>query len=88
MPRPDNPGSSRTASSTITHADTIFVLEAGQVAEQGTHQELMDQGGLYAALYAAQAKGVRTQTRTNTSRRWWQWGQVHETPKSIKRPLN
>ena len=59
---------------TITHADEIFVLEAGKVAEQGPHQTLMDQAGLYAALYAAQAKGVRTQMKAGGARRWWQWG--------------
>ena len=39
---------------TITHADEIFVLEKGAVAEQGTHAKLMKDGGLYSVLYRAQ----------------------------------
>lgn len=36
--------------STIKHADNIIVLDDGQIAEQGTHQELLDKNGIYAAL--------------------------------------
>lgn len=36
-------------------ADTIYVLSDGRIAERGTHRELMDMGGLYAQMYAAQA---------------------------------
>jgi ABC-type multidrug transport system fused ATPase/permease subunit len=38
--------------STIVHADRIVVMDAGRVAEQGTHAELLAKGGLYAGLYA------------------------------------
>ena len=37
--------------STIRDADLIVVLEHGQVVEQGTHDELMQVGGLYTSLY-------------------------------------
>ena len=37
--------------STIEHADLIVVMQAGSVVETGTHGQLMDQGGVYAALY-------------------------------------
>ena len=40
--------------STVAGADRIYVLEGGAVAEMGTHAELMERGGLYASLYAAQ----------------------------------
>jgi ATP-binding cassette subfamily B protein len=42
--------------STVVHADQIVVLEAGRVAERGTHAELMARGGVYAEMWARQAK--------------------------------
>lgn len=37
-----------------TEADAIHVLQAGRVAETGTHDELVASGGLYTALWAVQ----------------------------------
>ncbi|WP_370950199.1 ABC transporter ATP-binding protein [Amycolatopsis sp. cg5] len=40
--------------STIRDADLILVMESGRIVEQGTHTQLLDAGGAYARLYAAQ----------------------------------
>ena len=40
--------------STVVHADEILVLEAGRIAERGTHWRLLHRGGPYAALWQAQ----------------------------------
>ncbi len=44
--------------STIRHADLIVVVDAGQVVEQGQHDDLMRSDGIYAALVKAQSKGA------------------------------
>jgi len=41
--------------STVIGADQIVVLDAGRVAERGTHAELLAKGELYAELWARQA---------------------------------
>ena len=38
--------------STVTKADRVLVIQQGQIAEQGTHSELLLQQGIYANLYA------------------------------------
>lgn len=40
--------------STIQHADCIMVMHKGKIREQGTHQELLAQGGIYKKLYELQ----------------------------------
>ncbi len=41
--------------STIENADRILAIKDGRIVESGTHSELLQQGGVYAKLYKAQA---------------------------------
>jgi ATP-binding cassette subfamily B protein len=43
--------------STVMHADQIIMLEQGRIVEQGTHAELIRQGGRYAHLWRLQSDG-------------------------------
>ena len=47
--------------STVRGADRILVLEAGKIVEQGTHEALIAQGGLYKDLYELQFRRDRPQ---------------------------
>ncbi|MCH5683873.1 ATP-binding cassette domain-containing protein [Niabella sp. W65] len=47
--------------STIMHADRIYVLERGEVAETGSHEELIKRKGLYYAMWRQQIGERRTQ---------------------------
>ncbi len=40
--------------STIQHADRILVLQEGRIVEEGNHQALLDQNGVYRYLYDLQ----------------------------------
>ena len=42
--------------STIVHADKIFVLDKGEIVEQGNHAELVEQDGMYAQMYRLQTE--------------------------------
>jgi len=48
--------------STIMHADRIYVLEKGRIIETGTHQSLLEDNGLYYAMWRQQI-GERKETR-------------------------
>jgi len=43
--------------STVRNADKIIVLKDGAIAEEGTHESLMKQSGIYARMFRKQAKG-------------------------------
>ena len=47
--------------STIRDADLILVMEDGRIVEQGSHAELLERGGAFARLYAAQFAGALTE---------------------------
>ena len=48
--------------STIMHADCIYVLEQGKIAETGTHKQLLNNKGLYYAMWRQQAGERKMQT--------------------------
>lgn len=43
--------------STIAAMDRLIVLDQGRIVEQGSHQELIAKGGIYAQLWAHQTGG-------------------------------
>ena len=48
---------------TLSHVvdfDKIYVLDNGEIKEQGTHHELIKQNGLYTKMYMAQAENFQT----------------------------
>ena len=49
--------------STIRDVDNILVLDEGKVVEQGTHEQLLSHGGMYAQLVSAQMTGAADSRR-------------------------
>ncbi len=54
--------------SSISEAGWIFVLESGQLVEQGRHEDLLAENGLYARLYQAQKKAMTAPCRRRRPR--------------------
>ncbi len=50
--------------STLMDCDQIIVLESGRIAEQGTHEELIEQGGIYQEIYELQT-GIGEEAEPN-----------------------
>lgn len=48
--------------STVKHADRILVMDRGRIVESGSHRELLERGGYYAALYNSQFAGPEAET--------------------------
>ena len=45
--------------STVRNADRILVLDEGKIIEEGSHEKLVKEKGLYAELFEIQAKGYK-----------------------------
>ncbi|MBP7218311.1 MAG: ATP-binding cassette domain-containing protein, partial [Acinetobacter sp.] len=52
--------------STIAQMDRLIVLDQGKIAEQGSHEQLIAQNGLYAQLWKRQTGGFLVQQRAIT----------------------
>jgi subfamily B ATP-binding cassette protein MsbA len=55
--------------STIRHANQIVVLDDGCVVQQGKHEDLLAEGGLYAELYQLQFESHRTESHRTESQK-------------------
>ena len=44
--------------STLSEMDRIIVMDEGRIVEQGTHDALLAQGGIYATFWARQSQGM------------------------------
>ncbi len=56
--------------SSVQNADHVFLLEHGQVKEEGTHRELMEMQGLYADMYQKQAENYLADKTKQTEGIW------------------
>ncbi len=53
--------------STIQNADLILVMSNGHLAEQGTHQELLESNGIYASLFRSQFMGIESSVHPDSA---------------------
>ena len=68
--------------STVQNASQIFVIEHGEVAEQGTHAELIRSGGYYADLYQKPVAGRRTGNHLDPCAHFFLWRTHSCVPRS------
>jgi ABC-type multidrug transport system ATPase subunit len=55
--------------STITDADQIVVLDNGEIAEKGTHEDLLTRGGKYAEMWKTQIRAERAAKQAHKATR-------------------
>uniref|UniRef100_A0A0K8R5W4 Putative abc transporter n=2 Tax=Ixodes ricinus TaxID=34613 RepID=A0A0K8R5W4_IXORI len=53
--------------STVIHADQILVLQDGEIVETGSHEELLEYGGLYASMWRQQQQRADAQPGSEAS---------------------
>ncbi|MEO0911292.1 MAG: ATP-binding cassette domain-containing protein, partial [Pseudomonadota bacterium] len=54
--------------STVVSADEILVLQAGEIVERGTHDELLEQDGLYAQMWNRQREATEAEDKLRQAR--------------------
>ncbi len=62
--------------SVVEKADHIIVLSDGMAKEEGSHDELLKKGGLYAELVRKQNMGFHRQEDTMNDAHWYVWAVV------------
>lgn len=68
--------------STVVNADQIIVLEAGEIAERGTHADLLAADGLYASMWARQREADEAEERLREAQEHDEFGIVTRGPKA------
>jgi ATP-binding cassette, subfamily B, bacterial len=72
--------------STIRNADLILVLDCGRLVEQGTHDDLLQRGGLYKQLHDAQSGRARRKKRAGRSQEQQQLPEQDASAKAPQEP--
>lgn len=67
--------------STVIGADEIIVLRSGEIAERGTHADLLRQNGLYASMWARQSEAIEAEQKLRHARETDELGIVVRKPR-------
>jgi len=68
--------------STIIDADEIIVLEAGEIAERGTHAKLLKKKGLYASMWNRQLEASEAEQRLRAAQEADEHGVLTRRPRN------
>lgn len=69
--------------STVIGADEIIVLKAGEIAERGTHAQLLEQNGLYASMWNRQREAIQAEEQLRRVRETDELGVVVRLPPAV-----